>query len=300
MYLIHTKERMLNNESLYRNMYESEIKRLNEKIAKMDELFEDKLLGIIENEYVFQMNESNNGSIMTTLDQSEINKYFILDTENKEIEETVLSKKLLKEHFSSEETFYCKICYNLVVNVTQCSNCEILFCKKCIELRTKENEKCPGCKAPFSEGFVPRITKNILNNFNLQCPYLCDEYIKYSGIFSHLNKCNNRGKIFICRECDEKVLIPKQNEDNFERKLIEHMENCPEKITDCKNCKQNMKKRELFLHNDTCEERTIKCEKCCFVYPFKMTLTSNHDIIHCIEIRRLRKNLELFVKKNGL
>lgn len=292
-------EKMRNEQNFHKSIYENEIKRLNDKITKMEELFDDKLLGIIEN-HLDNTEESANGSIATQLDPSEINKHFTLETENKDIEEIVLSTKLLKEHFSSQETFYCKICYNMVVNVTQCNSCEILYCKKCIENRLKNDENCPSCKETFTEGVVPKITKNILNNFILQCPYMCDEFVKYSTIFGHLKDCNNRGKVFQCIECEEKVLISKQNEEIFEKKLSEHLDNCPERITDCPNCKQSMKRRELHLHSEVCEERTIKCEKCFFVYPFKMTLTNKHDIVHCIEIRRLRKNLELFVKKNGI
>jgi len=294
-------EKIRNEQNFHKNIYENEIKRLNDKISRMEDLFDDKLLGIIENENFTQgVNESLNGSVATTLDINEINKHFTLETENKDIEEIVLSTKLLKEHFSSQENFYCKICFNLVVNVKQCKNCEILFCKKCIEHRIKQDENCPNCKEAFIEGVVPKITNNILNNFILQCPYMCDEFLKYTGIFPHLKDCTYRGKVFICIECDEKVLISKQNEDIYDKKLLEHLENCPEKITDCVNCKQSMKRRELHLHSEICEERTIKCEKCFFVYPFKMTLSTKHDIVHCIEIRRLRKNLELFVKKNGI
>ena len=129
---------------------------------------------------------------------------------------------------------------------------------------------------------------------------MCDEFVKYSGIFKHIKECNYRGKIFICTECHEKVLISKQNEEIYERKLMEHIDYCPEKVIDCKSCNFSMKRREYHLHSEICEERTIKCEKCFFVYPFKMTLTANHDNVHCGEIRKLRKNLELFLKKNRI
>ena len=129
---------------------------------------------------------------------------------------------------------------------------------------------------------------------------MCEEFVKYSGIFKHIKNCNYRGKVFNCIECLEKVLISKQNEENYEKKLLEHLELCPEKNTECPNCKMEMKRRDLHLHSEICEERTIRCEKCYFVYPYKMTLTSNHDSIHCEEIRKLRKNLELFLKKNGI
>ena len=124
--------------------------------------------------------------------------------------------------------------------------------------------------------------------------------VKYSGIFDHVKECSYRGKIFICTICNQKVLISKQNEEVYERILMDHINNCPEKEVECGNCHSHMKRRELHLHSEQCEERTIKCDKCLFVYPFKMTLTNVHDSVHCSEIRKLRKNLELFLKKNGI
>ena len=300
MYLLHQVEKIRYEQQEERNFYEKEIKKLNEKIAKMEDLFDDKLITLINNEDE-NLNEIINGSMMPTIDPEEIQKHFtpeLLETET--IQEIVLCTKLLKERFSSQETFYCKICNNIVVNVTQCNSCETLYCKKCIDYRIKYDENCPICKEVFSAGVVPKITRKILDNFILQCPYMCDAFVKYSGMFSHIKDCNYRGKIFICTHCNDKVLISKQNEEVFEKILMEHIDNCPEKIIDCPNCKISMKRRELFLHLETCEERSIKCEKCFFIYPFKMTLSTVHDDIHCMEIRKLRKNLELFLKKNGI
>jgi hypothetical protein len=305
MYFLYSIEKIRNEQSSHNEIYENEIKRLNEKIIKLEELFDDKLEGIIENEDFQNLNananvsESLNGSVVTVL-ENEINNHFLLETEDKDIDEIVLCPKLLKENFSSQENFYCKICLNIVVNVTQCNNCENLFCRKCIDNLINSDENCPSCKQIFTEGVIPKITKNILNNFILQCPYNCDEFLKYSNIFPHLKDCNNRGKVFSCIECNEKILVSKQNEENYEKILLDHMGNCPEKITNCIFCRKSIKRRELQIHLDSCEEKTIKCEKCFFVYPLKMTLSNKHDDIHCIEIKRLRKNLELFVKKNGI
>ena len=301
MYLLHRVEKIGNEHNDEKIIYENEIKRLNEKIAKMEDLFDDKLISLIENENIDEQLDTMNGIVPPILDPEEIQKHFTQETSEEEtIQEIVLSSKLLKERFSSQETFYCKICFNIVVNVSQCNSCEILYCKKCIEHRCQTDENCPNCKEVFAEGIVPKITKKILDNFILQCPYMCDEFVKYSGMFNHIKECDYRGKIFICTECHEKVLISKQNEEIYERKLMEHIDCCKEKQIECDNCKLSLKRRELHLHLEDCEERTIKCEKCFFVYPHKMTLANTHDNTHCIEIRKLRKNLELFLKKNGI
>ena len=189
MYLTHRIETIRNEQNDQKSVYENEIKRLTEKIAKMEDLFDEKLVSLLDNDKLESQLETINGSILHAIDPEEIQRHFTLETSEEDtIQEVVLRTKLLKEHFSSQETFYCKICYNIVVNVTQCNSCEILYCKKCIEHRVQTDENCPNCKEVFSEGKVPKITKKILEAFILQCPYMCDEYVKYSGIFKHIKE----------------------------------------------------------------------------------------------------------------
>lgn len=226
---------------------------------------------------------------------------FSLDPNAEELEEITLNKSLLKEHFSSEENFFCKICDKLIVNITQCAKCEILYCKRCISTKLESSELCPNCNESFEYGTIPKITKNILNGFKLACPFNCNEDICYNNIFAHLKECANKGKVFLCNTCHEKILIPKlSDEKGYLHILFDHSYSCPEKNSNCKYCKQELLRKDLKLHMENCEERNIKCDRCLFVYPFKMTLTAPHDEVHCEEIRRLRKNLELFGKKNGI
>ncbi len=115
-----------------------------------------------------------------------------------------------------------------------------------------------------------------------------------------MKECENRGKVYNCNICNHKILISKDRDDYYLKSLFEHIVTCPETNTTCKYCKQESLRRDLKIHMENCEERNIKCEKCFFIYPFKLTLTNPHDEFHCEEIRRLRKNLELFGKKNGI
>lgn len=282
--------------------YEEEITQLNEKLSKLDDLFHEKLIKVLENSEINSSKtpEQNESKAFNSCDKQELENNFTLEDYIDEIKEISLSKTLLKEHFSSEENFFCKLCDNIIVNITQCSVCEILYCKKCITIKLETGENCPNCNEQFEFGNVPKITKNILNAFRLNCPFKCDEELIYSNVFSHLNECGNKGKVFICNICNDKVLVSKLNSNNFHKILYDHYEMCPERNSNCKFCKLEFLKKDLKIHMENCEERNIKCEKCLFIYPFKMTLITLHDEIHCEEIRKLRKNLELFGKKNGI
>lgn len=225
-----------------------------------------------------------------------MNNNFSLENNFENWEEITLKPELLKEHFSSQENFYCKLCDNLIVKITQCAKCETLFCKKCISKKLESNENCPICLETFEDGNVPKITKNILYAFNIKCPFNCEtEGISYSSLFSHLKECKMQGKVYSCKFCYEKILIS-QSDNLFQKTFYEHKNNCPEKKADCEFCKQSLLKKDLKLHLSSCEERNIKCEHCQFVYPYKMT----HDENHCAEIKILRKNLEIYKKKNGI
>ena len=214
-------------------------------------------------------------------------------------EEISLSPRLIKDNFSSENIFHCKICENLIINITQCGKCENLFCKKCINLKLQENDFCSMCKETFEYGNVPKITNNIINGFKLNCPLNCgNENLFYSNIFQHLKECINKGKIYSCNSCKEKIIISKENEFNLEDYLISHSEKCLEKICECIFCKETLLRKGLKEHLDICEDRNIHCEKCKFNYSFKMEQPHNEE--HCKEISKLRGNLEIYRKKNEL
>ena len=286
-----------------KHFYEEEIKKLTETISKLDDLFHEKLVKIIENQELSESKTPNDDKYQafSACDKQELETNFTLDPNAEELEEIILSTNLLKEHFSSEENFFCKLCNNIIVNITQCAKCEILYCKKCISSKQETSELCPNCNEVYEFGNVPKITKNILNGFKLACPFNCAEDVFYNSIFAHLKECENKGKVFLCNTCHEKILCPKLTDEKGHLSILfDHFHSCPEKNSHCKFCKQELLKKDLKIHMENCEERNIKCEKCLFVYPFKMTLTAPHDEIHCEEIKKLRKNLELFDKKNGI
>jgi len=260
---------------------------------------------ILENEGYQSSNKTPNpdrNKALNLIDIQQLDSNFTLDLNSEDFEDFSISPKLLKESFSSQENFYCKICNNLIVNISQCGKCEILYCKKCIAAKLETNENCPNCGEAFEFGNVPKITKNILNGFKMQCPFNCAETVFYSNILTHIKECNNKGKVFNCRVCQEKILVSKSKleENNYHKLLSEHFEFCPERSSQCDYCKQKLLRKDLKTHIHNCEERIIKCDRCLFTYPFKVSLSTPHDENHCVEIRRLRKNLELFGRKNGI
>ena len=49
------------------------------------------------------------------------------------------------------ETFNCMICFNIPIDPIECSKCDVLFCKKCIEkyktaASYSSSRKCPKCR----------------------------------------------------------------------------------------------------------------------------------------------------------
>jgi hypothetical protein len=74
------------------------------------------------------------------MEKQQLESHFTLESKSYEIYEITLSPNLLKEHFSSEESFYCKICDNLIVDISQCGKCDILYCKKDISLKLETTE----------------------------------------------------------------------------------------------------------------------------------------------------------------
>lgn len=303
LYHFYTVNKLKSENELQKHYYEGEIKKLTEKLSQLDDLFHEKLVRVLENKENLELETPENDftQAFNACNKQELESHFSLDPHAEALEEITLSTKLLKEHFSSEENFFCKLCNNLIVSISQCAKCEILYCKRCISAKLEVSDLCPNCGEAFELGNVPKITKNILNGFKLACPFNCEEVVFYNNIFAHLKECGNRGKVFLCNTCHEKILIPKLNcESDYLRILFEHVELCPQKNSLCKYCNQELIRKDLNLHLENCEERNIKCDKCLFNYPFKMTLSVPHDETHCEEIRKLRKNLELFGKKNGI
>ena len=140
--------------------------------------------------------------------------------------------------------------------------------------------------------------KNILNGFNLGCPLDCGQTILYSKIFEHLKECKNKGKTYSCNSCKEKILISKENEGNVEECLDEHLDKCLEKLAKCGFCREKYPRKFIKDHIFSCDARNIQCCECKLIYSYKME--QPHNEIHCNEIKRLRLNLEIYRKKNGL
>ena len=64
------------------------------------------------------------------------------------------------------ETFNCMICFNIPIEPMECSKCDVLFCKKCID-KYKQNssysqsKKCPKCRESFEIRSMNRKLKEM-------------------------------------------------------------------------------------------------------------------------------------------
>ncbi len=57
----------------------------------------------------------------------------------------------------------CPICTGIVINATQCNNCENCFCRSCIQSWTLKSKTCPMCKTSnFDTKEASRVVKNMI------------------------------------------------------------------------------------------------------------------------------------------
>ena len=113
----------------------------------------------------------------------------------------------------------CPICLNILKNPISCStsNHSHCFCNQCINKYLKDSNKCPMCKNIF-EFQINEEINNLLNNLLFKCPFYkegCNNTIKYSEYFNHINNCKYKTNILY--ECQVKKYNYKNKE--FEKCL---------------------------------------------------------------------------------
>ena len=100
------------------------------------------------------------------------------------------------------EDLICSICYNILNNPISCSdkkNCHS-FCKECIDIFLKENNKCPICKLIF-EYKINNNLINELNNVSFKCSFKnegCNEILFYSEYLNHYYNCKYNNIQYEC------------------------------------------------------------------------------------------------------
>ena len=89
------------------------------------------------------------------------------------------------EIYSKNQDFLlCKLCQDILIEPKKCSNCNNLFCKKCInEWMTTNNNKCPNnCENSKYNDSI--FINDILLQITFNCLF-CTEKIKYNEIKEH-------------------------------------------------------------------------------------------------------------------
>lgn len=80
-----------------------------------------------------------------------------------------------------DDHFKCLICLNVVsANMSECSDCNKVFCSSCIQEWGRKSSTCPNCREQFNPNPKPnRFVVNVLNDLLFKCK-MCTQNFKYS------------------------------------------------------------------------------------------------------------------------
>ena len=146
------------------------------------------------------------------------------------------------------ENFKCNICLMLVYDPVECSNCDHVFCKQCInDWKSKGKGECPLCKTTITISPLNRILKKFLEQTLISgCPASdCDKHtteMSYEKLISHLNK-----------DCGSLIVVCPLNgcQTQFPRKNFAHHydSECQLVKFTCPQCEEECPKKEKATHN---------------------------------------------------
>ena len=192
------------------------------------------------------------------------------------------------------ENKICSICLNLVWNPIDCSKCQNIFCKYCIDIIKKEKKySCPLCRKLFKSSNCKAL-KKIFEGIKIKCANSsCKEYPNYSDYVEHLKNCQYRKYHCSNEGCDY------ENTLNNKEELKTHFTSCLYRITNCDFCKKEMIANELKNHCiKDCPKFIIECEYC----NQSMTreyFNREHTDKKCMkfQIKRLNNNINNLINK---
>ena len=198
-----------------------------------------------------------------------------------------LDKKIL-------ENKICPICLNLVWNPIDCSKCQNIFCKYCIDsLLTKKKYSCPLCRKPFKSSNCKAL-KKILEGIKIKCPNSpCNEYPDYSDYEQHLKKCQYRKCHCSNEGCEY------ENTLNNKEDMKVHFNSCLYRITNCDFCNEEMIANELEKHcKKDCPKFIIDCGYC-YKSMTREFFEKEHTDKKCmrLQMKRLDDNISNLISK---
>ena len=87
-----------------------------------------------------------------------------------------------------KDSVTCPLCKNILINPFMCIKCQKVYCKRCIDIRTNNNEKClNGCIEQDYEKYL--LKNDILSKLKFKC-LRCEQEIEYSNVQSHYDSCS--------------------------------------------------------------------------------------------------------------
>jgi hypothetical protein len=170
------------------------------------------------------------------------------------------------EHFILAEDYQCMLQYHLPLNAKQCSHCDSLICKQCLNYLQIKDGRCPSCRKELISKEPNRLVKITLAKFILRCVNPeCSAKVKYENFIEHYLNCDYTPREAICTGCDSIVKTTNQLKE-----INEHNRNCNLQEA-CRFCNKIMLFKDLISHMVQCEEREIICPYCGDVFAFSKT-----------------------------
>ena len=138
---------------------------------------------------------------------------------------------------TTEETINsltCQICEEIIFDPIECSKCQNIFCKECLEFWLKKKEICPlNCPGIFQPKQVHKLVKKSLLNLKYKCEnfeFGCKETPTYVNLIEHEKCC-----IFSKQKCPLSGCLSVI----LKIELNEHLKVCLYKEITCENCSGN-------------------------------------------------------------
>ena len=158
-------------------------------------------------------------------------------------EDNLINDNKYKNKDENDINIICPICLNILNNPKCCSSKtnSHSFCKECIDINLKKNNKCPMCQQKF-EYKTNSLINNVLYKLKFKCCFEkngCKQIINYLDYFNHAKNCNYKIYYYECH-------INKYNLNNLQYE----------------ECKYRADYKEMEKHFKNHEMEKVKCIFC--------------------------------------
>eukprot|EP00347_Sterkiella_histriomuscorum_P015860 403355409 len=120
-----------------------------------------------------------------------------------------------------EQHYICLFCYGVVLDPTECRECQSLYCKGCLQ---QSHMKCPMRCSGLEYQPLNRFVKCSLEKTSFKCQNYpaCREVIKYVNYSKHYEECENELPKQGCQhECEGKECLKKIQELEDKIEMLE-------------------------------------------------------------------------------